>query len=191
MSDVKLTEKQKLFCKEYIIDFNATRAAKAAGYSEDSAKEIGYENLTKPYIQDYIAKLTQKTFDKLEITKERVLNEIARIAFADPRDLMSWDAESVTLKDSSELTDDQAACVSEVTYKKTKEGEHISLKTHDKQAALDKLMRYQNLYKDVGTSENPLTIVEKPDFSLLSDEDIERAIRIHRQSSTANNSSNQ
>jgi phage terminase small subunit len=47
MSDIKLTEKQKLFCKEYIIDFNATRAAKAAGYSEDSAKEIGYENLRK------------------------------------------------------------------------------------------------------------------------------------------------
>ena len=50
----ELTNKQTAFCHEYVIDWNATRAAKEAGYSEDSAKEIGCENLTKPNVKAYI-----------------------------------------------------------------------------------------------------------------------------------------
>ena len=53
----KLTDKQKFFCKEYIKDFNATRAAKASGYSEKTAGRIGGENLQKLEIQKEIEKL--------------------------------------------------------------------------------------------------------------------------------------
>lgn len=57
----KLTEKQKRFCDEYLIDLNATRAAIAAGYSENSAKVIGSENLTKPNVKAYIdARMEEK-----------------------------------------------------------------------------------------------------------------------------------
>jgi len=59
-----LTDKQKRFCEEYVIDWNATRAAIVAGYSEHSAKEIGCENLTKPYIAEYIEHI-QKDLKKL------------------------------------------------------------------------------------------------------------------------------
>jgi len=54
MSKDKLTDKQKAFCHEYVIDWNAARAARAAGYSEKTATDIGCENLAKPYIADYI-----------------------------------------------------------------------------------------------------------------------------------------
>lgn len=60
----ELTPKQKIFCEEYVVDWNATRAAIAAGYSENSAKVIGHENLTKPYIADYIQEI-QKDISKL------------------------------------------------------------------------------------------------------------------------------
>ena len=49
-----MTEKQKKFCIEYLKDLNATQAAVRAGYSKDTAKEIGCENLTKPNIKKYI-----------------------------------------------------------------------------------------------------------------------------------------
>ena len=48
-----MTEKQKLFCEEYLIDLNATQAALRAGYSEKTAYSIGNENLKKPEIQEY------------------------------------------------------------------------------------------------------------------------------------------
>jgi phage terminase small subunit len=50
----KLTDKQKRFCEEYLIDLNATQAAIRAGYSAKTAKSIGQENLTKPDILQYV-----------------------------------------------------------------------------------------------------------------------------------------
>ena len=52
---MKLTEKQKIFCDEYIISLNATQAAIKAGYAEKTAYAIGAENLKKPKIQSYIS----------------------------------------------------------------------------------------------------------------------------------------
>lgn len=60
----KLTDKQKAFCKEYCVDWNATRAAIAAGYSEKTAQVIGSENLSKPIIQEYLEEI-QKDLGKL------------------------------------------------------------------------------------------------------------------------------
>ena len=56
MSLSKLTPKQELFCKEYLIDLNAKQAAIRAGYSPKTAGEQGYENLNKPHLQAYITK---------------------------------------------------------------------------------------------------------------------------------------
>lgn len=71
-----LTAKQKMFCKEYLIDLNAAQAAIRAGYSEKTAKEIGHENLTKPNIADYITTLKIKREEKVEITAESVLKNL-------------------------------------------------------------------------------------------------------------------
>ena len=60
----KLTDKQKRFCEEYVIDWNATRSAIVAGYSENTAQVIGSENLTKPIIIAYIEEI-QKDIKKL------------------------------------------------------------------------------------------------------------------------------
>jgi len=76
---IKLTDKQKRFCQEYVIDFNGTRAAEAAGYSKKTARATAYETLTKQYIQDEIRKLTKKTTDKLEVSAERVVAELAKM----------------------------------------------------------------------------------------------------------------
>jgi len=59
-----LTDKQKIFCREYVTDWNATRAAIAAGYSKNTASEIGWENLRKPQIEKYIDHI-QKDLIKL------------------------------------------------------------------------------------------------------------------------------
>jgi phage terminase small subunit len=56
----KMTEKQKKFCDFYILSGNATQSAIQAGYSEDTAKTIGCQNLTKLYLIDYIKERTQK-----------------------------------------------------------------------------------------------------------------------------------
>lgn len=71
-----LTEKQKLFGKEYIVDLNATQAAIRAGYSEKTARAIGAENLTKPDIQAYIKGLIDNRSKKTEISAEWVVQQL-------------------------------------------------------------------------------------------------------------------
>lgn len=66
-----MTEKQKRFCIEYLIDLNATQAAIRAGYSEKTAKDIGCENLAKPNIKQYIAEqLEQLKSEKISSVQE-------------------------------------------------------------------------------------------------------------------------
>lgn len=79
MGQVKLTERQKAFCDYYIETLNATEAARRAGYSEKTAKEIGCENLTKPNIQAYIQERL-KQMDKERIASaEEVLEYLTRV----------------------------------------------------------------------------------------------------------------
>lgn len=76
---MKLTERQKAFCDYYIETLNATEAARRAGYSERTAKEIGCENLTKPNIQAYIQERL-KQMDKERIASaEEVLEYLTRV----------------------------------------------------------------------------------------------------------------
>ena len=71
-----LTDKQKQFCKEYVTDWNATRAAKAAGYSEKTAKDIGCENLAKPNIQAYIEHIQK---DLLKLCGVSLLGNVTKL----------------------------------------------------------------------------------------------------------------
>ena len=75
----KLTLKQELFCKEYIIDFNGTQAAIRAGYSENTANEQASQLLAKLSIQNYLKKIMKKRADKLEINQEYVLKNIIEV----------------------------------------------------------------------------------------------------------------
>jgi len=86
-----LTDKQRQFCHEYIIDYNAKRAAIAAGYSEDSAKSIACENLTKPYLKAYITKLIHERIERTDLTADYVLNELYECWNADIMQVIDFD----------------------------------------------------------------------------------------------------
>lgn len=78
-SEQKLTDKQAMFCKEYMIDLNATQAAIRAGYSEHTAQEIGSQNLSKLLIHEEIQRLMKERSNKVELTAEYILNNIIEI----------------------------------------------------------------------------------------------------------------
>lgn len=68
-----------MFCKEYLIDLNATQACIRAGYSEKTARSVGCENLTKPNIQKEIQRLKSIREKKIGLTAEKVLKDIERV----------------------------------------------------------------------------------------------------------------
>ncbi len=77
--DKKLTAKQKRFIEEYLIDLNATQAAKRAGYSERTAKQIGTENLSKLAIREAIQARCNKRSERTEITADYVLTSLQEV----------------------------------------------------------------------------------------------------------------
>lgn len=80
---MKLTDKQKRFCEEYLVDLNATQAAFRAGYSRKTAYSIGDENLKKPEIREYLQELIDQRSERTGITADTVLKELERIALSD------------------------------------------------------------------------------------------------------------
>ena len=148
MAARKLTPKQAEFVRQYLVDLNATQAAIRAGYSEKTAYRIGAELLQKTSVAEAIATAQAKREQRTEITADRVVSELAKIAFADPRELMEWGPEGVKLKDSAELTEEQAASVAEVSETTTKDGGSLRLKKHDKVKALELLGRHLGMFTD-------------------------------------------
>jgi phage terminase small subunit len=147
-SSKPLTDKQQRFVLEYLKDSNATQAAIRAGYSARTADRIGAELLGKTWVAAAIAAKQARLASKLEVSAERVIAEFARIAFSDPRQVATWGPGGVTLKDSAALTDDAAACVSEVKSKPTEYGNELTFKLHDKVVALNALGKHLGLFKE-------------------------------------------
>ncbi len=143
-----LNDQQIRFCEEYIIDFNGTKAAIRAGYSEKTAASQASQLLTKLNIQNKIAKLIEKRSKRTEITQDKVLSEIAKLAFSDMNNYAQWGKDGVTLKDSSELSPEQTAAVSEVSESTTKDGGTIKFKLHDKKGSLELLGKHLGIFQD-------------------------------------------
>lgn len=81
-----LTDKQKRFCEEYLIDLNATQAAIRAEYSPKTAEQTASRLLRNVKVQEYIAKRQKELSRSTQITQERVIKELALIAFSNNAD---------------------------------------------------------------------------------------------------------
>lgn len=138
----RVSPQQDRFCHEYLIDFNGTRAYRAAGYKakNDNVAAVGASKLLRlAKVQARLAQLRERydreVHERVVVNKENVIRELARLGFADIREAVEWNSGSLTLKSSSEISADVAAAIKEVRF--TKEG--IALKLHDKVTPLTRL----------------------------------------------------
>ncbi len=88
---MSLTDKQEMFCREYLIDLNATQAAIRAGYSDNTARKIGSENLTKPDIAQRIIDLKSERNERVEVNADYVLRRLVEIDEMDVLDILKDD----------------------------------------------------------------------------------------------------
>lgn len=161
-----LTAKQKRFCEEYIVDLNGTQAAIRAGYSPHTANEQAVRLLAKVSSQEYIQELKQARSARTEITADRVLQELASVAFAKIDDFIRVEQvtrtedlgedekgnpiTATTTYKAVEIfeTDkvDQAKMPAIASIKQGRDG--IELKTHDKIKSLELLGRHLGMWND-------------------------------------------
>lgn len=142
-----MTENQKRFADEYLIDLNATRAYKSAYpnvTNEDSARKAGSRLLTNVDILNYIHERIRERQKRTEITQDMVVEELASIAFAKATDYVEIKGGRVCIKDTNLLSDAQIRAIAGI-----KEGANgIEIKVNDKEKALELLGRHLGMFKD-------------------------------------------
>lgn len=139
-----MTKKQRIFIEEYLIDLNATQAAIRAGYSPETAGSIGSENLKKPEIRARIDKAMAERSRRTGITQDRVLMELAKIGFANIKDVI--DTETAKIRDDAKEED--LACIQSVKVKPSEWGTEREVKMYDKKSALVDIGRHLGMFKD-------------------------------------------
>lgn len=136
-----LTEKQKRFCDEYLVDLNATQAAIRAGYSEKTAKQIAQQNLTKLDIQEYIKKRMVEKEDALIAKQDEVLQTLTRVLRRQEMDTVV-----VTCKERSSRYDENGKKV--IVEKEVPRVVQIPTRVNDLNKAAELLGKRYGLYTE-------------------------------------------
>lgn len=176
-----LTPKQDIFCREYLVDLNATQAAIRAGYSKETAQQMGSENLSKPVIQRRISSYMRERISRIDITQEMVIRELCKIAFANIKEFLHLDENGNTrFIDFDEVDSDKATAISEVTVMYTQTGnKKTKLKMHDKMEALKLIGQHLGMFK-IGIDANVKQLPGEYDLSKFSTDQLKTFMELTR-----------
>lgn len=148
----RITKRNVIFCREYVVDLNVKRAAEAARLSPGTCAQL----LRRPEIKFYIAKLQREYFERVELNAERVLMELAAIAFINMQDFVVVGEDGLPRLNLGNLTREQWAAVGEYTEDRTggqNDGERALVMRHrvklaDKTKALELLGKHFALFTE-------------------------------------------
>lgn len=161
----KLTPKQEQFCQEYVVDLNATQAAIRAGYSKKTAESQGSTLLRNPKVAERIGGLRAEVAARNDVTVDRVIQEYAKLAFADPTKFFKSTVGGDPYIDASEATPHDWAAVTSIQCEDYMDGrgedarevKKVKITLADKKGALDSLAKHLGMFKDKESS--PMEVV--------------------------------
>lgn len=167
MSKAKaLTPKQRLFVKYYVICLNATEAAIKAGYNENSAAEMGYENLRKPHIRKAIADAQSERLANLDIDANYVLKRLIEVDTLDVIDILDHNN---NIKPVSEWPKEWRQNISSIDVAENSSGTIVKLKFPDKVKNLELIGRHISVAAWTTNQTIDLNANIKAEVSTISD----------------------
>lgn len=148
----KLNDRQRAACQHYLTHWNWRLACEQAGYK--STVSHSWEVFNSPAVREYLKELMAKQAKKAELSAQRVLTELTRLAFHDPSDYYYRDSKGkLVLKDIDQLTPDQTAAIAEYDPEKK------TLKLYSKDPSLDKLGKHFKLFTELHEQQHTFTIM--------------------------------
>ena len=191
---MSLTNKQKRFVQEYLVDLNATQAAIRAGYSEKGASVRGSELLSNIKVAEAIQVAQQDRSKRTTITQDRVLNELALLGFSNMQDYMRVGPDGDPYLDFGDLTRDQAAALVEVTVEDFKDGRgegardvrRVKFKLADKLNALVKIGHHLGMFRPLSAGEEQGKKQQRQDAAQTAGENTDWGSDLSFQSTAVN-----
>ena len=176
-----LTEAEQRFVREYLANPVAGTAALRAGLAStlSSGFTMGHRILKKPQVRQVIEQAQAARAAFLEVEAARILRESANLAFADVRDVLTWDDRGVVrFRPSEDLTPDVAAAIKSIQVDEEERADggvarRIKMQFHDKRGALDLLCRMQGLYQKERTPSVEEPAGRKVNLKALTDTELE------------------
>ncbi|MDE1867538.1 MAG: terminase small subunit [Thaumarchaeota archaeon] len=172
--DRPLTPQQKRFAREYVFDLSVTKAAIRSGYSLKTATFSGSRLMADPRIKIAIKEAQEEMANATGITPERVLQEFAKIAFANIKDYTYQSDSGDTCIDLENMSRDAAAALTELTVE-TAKGKttvrKVKVKPADKIAALVQLGKHLGMFKEQIEHSGSLTLEQLVTDSMNSKEE--------------------
>lgn len=169
MAEKALTDRQRRFCEEYLIDLNGTAAYMRAGYkvrSSDVARANAARLLATASVEAYVTELQQRRSRRTRITADRVIKELARIATSDITNVASFSNNGVVFYDSKGLKKGVTAAIESISFTETIKPDGSvtvkkGIKMHSKQAAIRNLSEHLGiLTPDLTADTDPVTGLE-------------------------------
>lgn len=164
--DGVLSGQQQLFVAEYLIDLNATQAAIRAGYVVKGAPQTAYKLMCKVEIIDAIALAMKDRSDRLKISQDRTLLEIAKRAYTGYSRFITVDESGNPKLNLTNCTTDELDCITDALTETVMDGSErvrkVRIKIADNAKYLELLMRHLGMFNDKVTHE----------FAGLSDADL-------------------
>jgi phage terminase small subunit len=145
--------KHELFAQERAKGLSASDAYERAGFTRHDGNACRLNK--NEAVRTRVEELLGEAAERCGVTVDRIVQELAKIGFANSRDFFEWDQDGVRIKASAELTPDQTAVVVEVQETRSKgTGKNtIKIKLSDKQAALEKLGRHLGMFKETNKAD--------------------------------------
>ena len=137
-----LTLRQQLFVEHYLILGNGREAAIRAGYSPQSAATLAVNLKHLPHVAEAIRQGRAESARSAAIDRDRLLEELARIAFSDMGRIAEWGPEGISLKSNAEIAPEDRAAISELAVAPGA----ARIRLHNKQRALDSIARQLGFY---------------------------------------------
>ncbi len=158
----KLTDRQRRFCTEYIIDLNATQAALRAGYSAKTVNPQGSQNLAKINIQTEIQRLKAARSKRTQAKADDVVLELVKVGFSNIEDYLTVDEDGEThLKNFDDIKRELLAAVESIkisTIKNKNDSREYTttqFKLHSKLNALEQLGKHLGIFEKDNKQRTP------------------------------------
>jgi phage terminase small subunit len=166
-----LNPRQQRFVEEYPKDLNATQAYIRAGYSPHGADRLASRLMRHDGVTAAISRAIAKRSERTRVTTDDVLLRTAAPALVDPRSVVTWDKDGAIVRDSTELTPEEAATVAEIKVTPSKDGDTVTVKFRDPTPHLALLARHLGIIADgaVVHIDNRQQSVTLPEGTTLGD----------------------
>lgn len=155
---MSLNNRQQAFVQEYLIDLNASAAYLRAGYKTGNPDVCGPALLGKIGISEAVAEALKLRARRTEITADRVVQELARVGFADHSEVVEFVNGKVIIKDTKDITEDARRSISELSESITENGRTRKVRFHDKVRALELLGRHTGAFDADSGEEKPAPV---------------------------------